>query len=76
MHDGAFATLDEVIWFYRDGGGTAGYVGDKDARLEPLEISDDDAHDLEAFLKTLTGAAIAKELRVDLRPITASSCAP
>ncbi len=66
MHDGALATLDDVIWFYRQGGGAAGFTGDKDPRMVPLDITDDQAHDLEAFLRTLTGTPIADELRRNL----------
>ncbi|MCX5742757.1 MAG: hypothetical protein NT062_09700 [Proteobacteria bacterium] len=79
MHDGALASLDDVIWFYRRGGGVAGYEGDKDPRLTPLELTDDDARDLEAFLRTLTGAEIDPSLRVDLRMPMAcagATCAP
>jgi cytochrome c peroxidase len=72
MHDGSLATLDDVIWFYRRGGGAAGFVGAKDPRLQPIDMTDGDARDLEAFLRTLTGAPIAE----DLRHCTSGSCAP
>jgi cytochrome c peroxidase len=53
MHDGVFGSLGEVIEFYRRGGDQAGFP--KDPRLVPLDITDADALDLEAFLGALTG---------------------
>lgn len=77
MHDGSIATLAQVIDFYRWGGSASGYVGTKDPRIVPLEITDKDAYDLEIFLRTLTGAPIADELRVDPRPqLCGGSCQP
>ncbi len=55
MHTGELATLAEVIDFYRWGGMASGFSGTKDQRMLPLEIDDDDARALEAFLRTLTG---------------------
>jgi cytochrome c peroxidase len=55
MHDGAFGSLADVIEFYRGGGVAEGFAGDKDPRIQPLEIDDDEAHQLEAFLRSLTG---------------------
>lgn len=55
MHDGAFATLTEVVDFYRDGGVDAGYTGSRDPRIQPLDLSDQDVADLVAFLGSLTG---------------------
>jgi cytochrome c peroxidase len=54
MHDGSFATLADVIAFYRNGGVAAGYVGTKDPRIVALDLTDDDANDLEAFLNALS----------------------
>jgi cytochrome c peroxidase len=54
MHDGVFATLAEVIAFYRSGGVAAGYNGVKDPRIVPLDLDDNDARDLEAFLNALS----------------------
>ncbi len=56
MHDGAFATLDDVVAFYNDGGGDPGATGIvKDPKLAPLGLSVQDRADLVAFLGTLTG---------------------
>lgn len=66
MHTGDQATLADVIDFYRWGGHPdAG----KDGRILPLEIDDDDAHALEAFLLSLTGTPVPE--RWTTRPPTA-----
>jgi cytochrome c peroxidase len=62
MHTGSFATLREVVLFYRDGGGTAGFSGRKDPAMQPLALSDQDVSDLVAFLESLDGAALPPEL--------------
>jgi cytochrome c peroxidase len=54
MHNGSIATLAEVIDFYRHGGVASGYVGTRDPRIQPLDLTDDDAQGLEAFLRTLS----------------------
>jgi cytochrome c peroxidase len=54
MHDGVYATLDDVVWHYNEGG-TAPVRGDKAPQLHPLLLSDGDRADLVAFLQTLTG---------------------
>jgi cytochrome c peroxidase len=68
MHDGSLQTLADVIWFYRQGGAATGYVGEKDPLMQPLDITDDEARDLEAFLCALKGDDIAPQLTRDLRP--------
>ena len=55
MHNGAFATLEEVIDFYDAGGGES---PNKDPLLRPLGLSDQDKTDLIAFLRSLTGDPI------------------
>jgi cytochrome c peroxidase len=56
MHDGSLATLEEVVEFYRKGGGRA--LGVDGARIHehvrPFEIRDDEAADLVAFLHALS----------------------
>jgi cytochrome c peroxidase len=54
MHDGALATLDDVVALY-DRGGDPGAVGVRAARIKPLMLSEDEQADLVAFLKSLTG---------------------
>lgn len=56
MHAGQLGSLAEVIEFYRHGGGNEGYLGVKDPRIQPLEIDDEEARALEAFLRTLTSS--------------------
>lgn len=51
MHNGAFATLREVVDFFDRGGGDAAA---KPAWLQPLGLSDDDKRDLVAFLESLS----------------------
>jgi len=66
MHDGWMASLADVIAFYRAGGGPVPLPGMRDALIEPLEITDDDAHDLEEFLRTLDGGPIPAEWTRDI----------
>lgn len=51
MHDGSLATLEEVIELYNKGGEVH---PNKDFRIQPLELTDQQKRDLLAFLKTLT----------------------
>jgi len=53
MHDGSLATLLEVVASYNEGG-----LGDPmaDSDIRPLELSNEEMRDLEAFLKALSGA--------------------
>jgi len=64
MHTGTFATLRDVIVFYRDGGGTGGFVGTKDIAMQPLLLSDQDVDDLVAFLESLNGAPLPQALSI------------
>jgi cytochrome c peroxidase len=74
MHDGSLATLADVIAFYRRGGDSIGFVGVKDPLMQPLEITDDEARDLEAFLRALTGQPVPDALSADIR-CAGGSCA-
>ncbi len=60
MHDGRFATLEQVIRHYAVGGEAARH-GDPDPRRDPLivgfRITDDEIADLIAFLESLTDGA-------------------
>ena len=62
MHTGGFATLRDVIVFYRDGGGSSGFDGTKDISMQPLLLSDRDVDDLVAFLESLNGAPLPSAL--------------
>jgi cytochrome c peroxidase len=54
MHDGRYATLEEVVDHY-DRGGDPDAVGQRDVRIKPLRLTADERADLVAFLKTLSG---------------------
>lgn len=51
MHDGSLATLEEVVEFYRQGGHPNSNL---DERIAPIELSDEDAANLVAFLRALS----------------------
>jgi cytochrome c peroxidase len=54
MHDGSLATLEDVVTFYKNGGGANAQL---DEALQGIEISDEDAKNLVAFLKALSRRA-------------------
>jgi cytochrome c peroxidase len=54
MHDGRYATLEDVVAHYNRGGDPDA-VGTRDVRIKPLLLTDDEQTDLVAFLRTLTG---------------------
>lgn len=51
MHDGSLATLADVVEFYRQGGRPNSNL---DAHLRPIDLSDEDAEHLVAFLRALS----------------------
>ena len=51
MHDGSIATLEDVVAFYRRGGEKNTHL---DEALEPIDLTDDEATALTAFLKALS----------------------
>jgi cytochrome c peroxidase len=52
MHDGSMATLEDVVAHYAKGGVQRASLAPE---MHPLDLSEADAADLVAFLKTLTG---------------------
>ena len=54
MHNGAFATLEEVIDFYAQGGGHAYGKENVDRFVLGFDLSDQEKADMVAFLKALT----------------------
>jgi parallel beta-helix repeat protein len=54
MHNGSMSTLEEVIDFYRQGGGRAHGFEKVDVFVNPFELNDQEAADLLAFLYALT----------------------
>lgn len=58
MHTGAQATLEEVVDFYNDGGGTPGtFVGKKTETIVPLDLTNEEKRALVALLQSMTEAA-------------------
>lgn len=53
MHDGSLANLEEVVQFYREGGRANSHLAQE---LAPIEMSDEEAQNLVAFLRSLTPA--------------------
>lgn len=51
MHDGSLATLAEVVEFYREGGKANSHLSE---RMGPVELTDDEAAQLVAFLEALS----------------------
>lgn len=51
MHDGSIKSLADVVAYYNAGGSTD---PEKDPRIKPLRLSDDEQRALVAFLKSLT----------------------
>jgi cytochrome c peroxidase len=58
MHNGLFGTLEEVVEFYNQGGGDD---PNKDALMEPLNLSPGEKRALVAFLESLCGDEIIVE---------------
>jgi len=65
MHNGSFATLEDVVTFYNVGGGTPPTNGVKDPKIVALSLSAQQQADLVAFLKTLSGEPVPAELLTD-----------
>ncbi len=64
MHNGIFRTLDEVIDFYRDGGGRGRglAVPLQDERIRKFELTAEEKADLVAFLGALTDESAAPSI--------------
>ena len=66
MHDGRFATLQQVVQFYADGkaAGRGRSVGVREATLDLIPaLTPDQVSDVVAFLRTLSGRKISQGLR-------------
>jgi parallel beta-helix repeat protein len=61
MHNGVFATLEEVIDFYAKGGGKDAGI-DVDRHIGPIELSAQEKEDLVAFLYALTDESALPEI--------------
>jgi cytochrome c peroxidase len=73
MHDGRYATLDEVIAHYARGGDIDA-VGTRAVQIKPLLLSDGEQADLVAFLRTLTGPPVDPTVTTNLTLPTRSVC--
>jgi cytochrome c peroxidase len=71
MHDGLYETLEDVVRHYNTGalGEAAIAVGTPAPDIKPLGLTDGEAADLVAFLKTLTGAPLSPDLLVAVPPL-------
>ncbi|MCV6577299.1 MAG: cytochrome-c peroxidase [Cohaesibacter sp.] len=61
MHNGMIATLEDVVDFYNQGGGTNEFAENKTKLIKPLGLSDKEKTDLVNFLKSLSGDEIIVE---------------
>jgi len=59
MHDGTFASLDEVIGFYDGGGFQNSHL---DPEIHPLGLSGSEKSDLVEFLRSLNGAGSVEKI--------------
>jgi cytochrome c peroxidase len=75
MHDGRYATLEEVVAHYNRGG-DADAVGTVDIRIRPLLLTDGEQADLVEFLRTLSGPPIAAADRIVQHPLPVSPVCP
>jgi cytochrome c peroxidase len=69
FHSGLVQTLDEVLRFYNQGGGTEGtFAGKKSPHIRPLGLTETELEDLAEFLRSLTGktpAEVAAEAKAN-----------
>jgi cytochrome c peroxidase len=64
MHNGAFATLAEVVEFYNQGGG-AGLglnIPNQTLPASPLNLTEEEKKDMVSFMEALTDTAFAREI--------------
>jgi cytochrome c peroxidase len=61
MHNGALASLRDVVEFYNRGGDDTGFVGTKHPRMLPLGLSSAEIDEIVEFLLTLTGEGVPEE---------------
>ena len=68
FHTGEFPTLLSVIKFKNEGGFTSGFPGMPAVPMKPLELSEQEQHDLVEFLETLTGELPPEHLLNKIAP--------
>lgn len=64
LHDGSEATLLDVVSFYDKGGEPNPYL---DGGIVPLKLTDQEKHDLVAFMESLTGQGSGSPTRAELQ---------
>lgn len=64
FHAGQAETLDDVVWFYNQGG-EGGGAGTPSPLIVPLHLDEGEQADLVAFLGSLTGEPVPAEWRCD-----------
>jgi cytochrome c peroxidase len=61
FHSGLAKSLEDVVWFYNEGGGPVGtFAGKKSPEIRPLGLTDNEVNDLVAFLQSLSGLTPAQ----------------
>lgn len=63
MHDGSLATLEDVVAFYRRGGEKNRNL---DPLIEPIDLTDDEAAALVAFLKALSKTVPEEDAKIGI----------
>jgi cytochrome c peroxidase len=63
MHTGSEPTLEDVVWFYHQGGDASGFSGEKEIFMVPLDLSEAEMADLVAFMLALTGDLVEERWR-------------
>lgn len=61
MHNGMLETLEDVVEFYNQGGGTNDWAATKTDLIKPLGLSDQEKADLVAFVESLSGERLTME---------------
>jgi cytochrome c peroxidase len=65
MHAGQLRSLEDAVLFFDRGGDTAGFQGEKDARIVPLGLGSAERGQIVAFLRALNGPGPHVSLLVD-----------
>ena len=58
MHNGALATLRDVVEFYNVGGGENEFAASKSPLIRPLDLTDTEIDAIVAFLESFSGEQI------------------
>ncbi|SFL12026.1 cytochrome c peroxidase [Pseudovibrio ascidiaceicola] len=61
MHNGMLETLEDVVEFYNQGGGTNDWAATKTDLIKPLGLTDKEKADLVAFVESFTGERLLME---------------